>query len=172
MSVQGLINQALGAGAQAAGKEKPEDKTADQLAAEKLATQHQKTAAATENANYAAARAELARLKADTAKVKAEAKKDQQIDPTKPRAKKATSKKAVKGLPSAEDVQSATQAAAEQVKTRSDTNTAVKKTLQEQRENAASVDSAAIIRQLREAGYISGRQAKRVIYNINKGGVN
>lgn len=79
-------------------------------------------------------------------------------------------KKIVKGQPSAEDVKSAQKKAAEQVKTRAATITAAKQVMQEQREVINQVNRADLIRELRQGGYISGRQAKRVIYNLEKGG--
>lgn len=79
-------------------------------------------------------------------------------------------KKIVKGQPSAEDVKSAQKKAAEQVKTRAATITAAKQVMQEQREVINQSNRADLIRELRQGGYISGRQAKRVIYNLEKGG--
>lgn len=79
-------------------------------------------------------------------------------------------KKIVKGQPSENDVKSAQKKAAEQVRTRASTITAAKQVMQEQREVINQSNRADLIRELRQGGYISGRQAKRVIYNLEKGG--
>ena len=83
--------------------------------------------------------------------------------PVVPKAKK------VKGMPDAKAVQTAQKAAAEQVKTRAGTIAAANETLSNQVKRASGDDRAETIRQMREAGYISGRQAKRVLYNLQKG---
>ena len=79
-------------------------------------------------------------------------------------------KKIVKGQPSENDVKSAQKEAAEQVRTRASTITAAKQVMQEHREVINQSNRADLIRELRQGGYISGRQAKRVIYNLEKGG--
>lgn len=78
--------------------------------------------------------------------------------------------KIVRGQPSLEDVQAAQQAAAEQVSTRAAAITTARENMAKQREMIAQVNRADLIRELRQGGYISGRQAKRVIYNLEKGG--
>lgn len=78
--------------------------------------------------------------------------------------------KIVRGQPSLEDVQAAQQAAAEQVSTRAAAITTARENMAQQREMIAQVNRADLIRELRQGGYISGRQAKRVIYNLEKGG--
>lgn len=78
--------------------------------------------------------------------------------------------KIVRGQPSLEDVQAAQQAAAEQVSTRAATINTARENMAKQREMIAQVNRADLIRELRQGGYISGRQAKRVIYNLEKGG--
>lgn len=83
--------------------------------------------------------------------------------PVVPKAKK------VKGMPDAKAVQTAQKAATEQVKTRAGTIAAANETLSNQAKRASGYDRAETIRQMREAGYISGRQAKRVLYNLQKG---
>lgn len=83
--------------------------------------------------------------------------------PIVPKAKK------VKGMPDAKAVQTAQKAATEQVKTRAGTISAANETLSNQAKRASGDDRAETIRQMREAGYISGRQAKRVLYNLQKG---
>lgn len=83
--------------------------------------------------------------------------------PVVPKAKK------VKGMPDAKAVQTAQKAATEQVKTRAGTISAANETLSNQAKMASGDDRAETIRQMREAGYISGRQAKRVLYNLQKG---
>lgn len=77
--------------------------------------------------------------------------------------------KIVRGQPSLEDVQAAQQAAAEQVSTRAAAITTARENMAKQREMIAQVNRADLIRELRQGGYISGRQAKRVIYNLEKG---
>lgn len=77
--------------------------------------------------------------------------------------------KKVKGMPDAKAVQTAQKAATEQVKTRAGTIAAANETLSNQAKMASGDDRAETIRQMREAGYISGRQAKRVLYNLQKG---
>lgn len=77
--------------------------------------------------------------------------------------------KKVKGMPDAKAVQTAQKAATEQVKTRAGTIAAANETLSNQAKRASGDDRAETIRQMREAGYISGRQAKRVLYNLQKG---
>ena len=79
-------------------------------------------------------------------------------------------KKIVKGQPSLVDVQAAQQAAAEQVSTRAAAINTARENMAKQREMIAQVNRADLIRELRQGGYISGRQAKRVIYNLEKGG--
>lgn len=79
-------------------------------------------------------------------------------------------KKIVKGQPSLEDVQAAQQAATEQVSTRAAAINTARENMAKQREMIAKVNRADLIRELRQGGYISGRQAKRVIYNLEKGG--
>lgn len=78
--------------------------------------------------------------------------------------------KIVRGQPSLEDVQAAQQAAAEQVSTRAAAINTARENMAKQREMIAQVNRADLIRELRQGGYISGRQAKRVIYNLEKGG--
>lgn len=78
--------------------------------------------------------------------------------------------KIVRGQPSLEDVQAAQQAAAEQVSTRAAAINTARENMAKQREIIAQVNRADLIRELRQGGYISGRQAKRVIYNLEKGG--
>lgn len=78
--------------------------------------------------------------------------------------------KIVRGQPSLEDVQAAQQAAAEQVSTRAAAINTARENIAKQREMIAQVNRADLIRELRQGGYISGRQAKRVIYNLEKGG--
>lgn len=78
--------------------------------------------------------------------------------------------KIVRGQPSLEDVQAAQQAAAEQVSTRATAINTARENMAKQREMIAQVNRADLIRELRQGGYISGRQAKRVIYNLEKGG--
>lgn len=78
--------------------------------------------------------------------------------------------KIVRGQPSLEDVQAAQQAAAEQVSTRAAAINTARENMSKQREMIAQVNRADLIRELRHGGYISGRQAKRVIYNLEKGG--
>lgn len=78
--------------------------------------------------------------------------------------------KIVRGQPSLEDVQVAQQAAAEQVSTRAAAINTARENMAKQREMIAQVNRADLIRELRQGGYISGRQAKRVIYNLEKGG--
>ena len=78
--------------------------------------------------------------------------------------------KIVRGQPSLADVQAAQQAAAEQVSTRAAAITTARENMAKQREMIAQVNRADLIRELRQGGYISGRQAKRVIYNLEKGG--
>ena len=77
--------------------------------------------------------------------------------------------KKVKGMPDAKAVQTAQKAATEQVKTRAGTIAAANETLSNQAKMASGDDRAETIRQMREAGYISGRQARRVLYNLQKG---
>lgn len=72
-------------------------------------------------------------------------------------------------MPDAKAVQTAQKAATEQVKTRAGTIAAANETLSNQAKMASGDDRAETIRQMREAGYISGRQAKRVLYNLQKG---
>lgn len=72
-------------------------------------------------------------------------------------------------MPDAKAVQTAQKAATEQVKTRASTIAAANETLSNQTKMASGDDRAETIRQMREAGYISGRQAKRVLYNLQKG---
>lgn len=79
-------------------------------------------------------------------------------------------KKIVKGQPSENDVKSAQKKAAEQVRTRAAAITTARENMAKQREMIAQVNRADLIRELRQGGYISGRQAKRVIYNLEKGG--
>lgn len=78
--------------------------------------------------------------------------------------------KIVRGQPSLEDVQAAQQAAAEQVSTRAAAITTARENMAKQREMISQINRADLIRELRQGGYISGRQAKRVIYNLEKGG--
>lgn len=78
--------------------------------------------------------------------------------------------KIVRGQPSLVDVQAAQQAAAEQVSTRAAAINTARENMAKQREMIAQVNRADLIRELRQGGYISGRQAKRVIYNLEKGG--
>ena len=78
--------------------------------------------------------------------------------------------KIVRGQPSLADVQAAQQAAAEQVSTRAAAITTARENMAKQHEMIAQVNRADLIRELRQGGYISGRQAKRVIYNLEKGG--
>ena len=78
--------------------------------------------------------------------------------------------KIVRGQPSLEDVQAAQQSAAEQVSTRAAAINTARENMAQQREMIAQVNRADLIRELRQGGYISGRQAKRVIYNLEKGG--
>lgn len=78
--------------------------------------------------------------------------------------------KIVRGQPSLEDVQAAQQAATEQVSTRAAAINTARENMAKQREMIAQVNRADLIRELRQGGYISGRQAKRVIYNLEKGG--
>lgn len=77
--------------------------------------------------------------------------------------------KIVRGQPTLEDVQAAQQAAAEQVSTRAAAINTARENMAKQREMIAQVNRADLIRELRQGGYISGRQAKRVIYNLEKG---
>ena len=78
--------------------------------------------------------------------------------------------KIVRGQPSLADVQAAQQSAAEQVSTRAAAINTARENMAKQREMIAQVNRADLIRELRQGGYISGRQAKRVIYNLEKGG--
>ena len=78
--------------------------------------------------------------------------------------------KIVRGQPSLADVQAAQQSAAEQVSTRAAAINTARENMAKQREMIAQVNRADLIRDLRQGGYISGRQAKRVIYNLEKGG--
>lgn len=119
MSVQGLINTAIGAASGAVSRERGE--VAEQAAAAPAAA------------------------------------------PAAPATKK------VKGMPDAKAVQTAQKAATEQVKTRAGTIAAANETLSNQAKMASGDDRAETIRQMREAGYISGRQARRVLYNLQKG---
>ena len=93
----------------------------------------------------------------------AEVKKTQKLETKK-------KQKIVRGQPSLEDVQAAQQAAAEQVSTRASAINTARENMAKQREMIAQVNRADLIRELRQGGYISGRQAKRVIYNLEKGG--
>ena len=99
--------------------------------------------------------------KAAAGQEKLSEQKNQQID---------KKQKIVRGQPSLEDVQAAQQAAAEQVSTRAAAITTARENMAKQREMIAQVNRADLIRELRQGGYISGRQAKRVIYNLEKGG--
>ena len=78
--------------------------------------------------------------------------------------------KIVRGQPSLADVQAAQQAATEQVSTRAAAINTARENMAKQREMIAQVNRADLMRELRQGGYISGRQAKRVIYNLEKGG--
>lgn len=93
----------------------------------------------------------------------AKAKKTQKLETEK-------KQKIVRGQPSLEDVQAAQQAAAEQVSTRAAAINTARENMANQREMISQVNRADLIRELRQGGYISGRQAKRVIYNLEKGG--
>lgn len=77
--------------------------------------------------------------------------------------------KKVRGVPNANAVKTAQKAATEQVKTRAGTNATAKENVSNQAKRASGDDRAETIRQMREAGYISGRQSKRVLYNLQKG---
>ena len=70
--------------------------------------------------------------------------------------------KIVRGQPSLEDVQAAQQAAAEQVSTRAAAINTARENMAKQREMIAQVNRADLIRELRQGGYISGRQAKQI----------
>lgn len=148
MSVQGLVNAAISAaaGAVTTSRMKADQeeikKTDKEIKAEKLATAKEKHEAATEAKTAAWGQEKLAKQK----------------------------QKIVRGQPSLEDVQTAQQAAAEQVSTRAAAITTARENMAKQREMISQINSTDLIRELRQGGYISGRQAKRVIYNLEKGG--
>ena len=167
MSVQGLVNAAIGAaaGAVTTSRMKAEreeiKKTDKEIKAEKLATAKEKHEAATEVKTAAQARREAVRAASDLQIAKA-AWGQEKLAKQK--------QKAVRGQPSLADVQAAQQAATEQVSTRAAAITTARENMAKQREMIAQVNRADLIRELRQGGYISGRQAKRVIYNLEKGG--
>ena len=167
MSLQGFVNAAIetAAGAVSAEKTKEEKaanaQTAEAIKTQKLETEKQKTAAET-------AKAEAARAAADLKIAKAAAGQEQLSGQNKRQTEK--KQKIVRGQPSLEDVQAAQQAAAEQVSTRAEAINTARENMAKQREMIAQVNRADLIRELRQGGYISGRQAKRVIYNLEKGG--
>lgn len=109
-----------------------------------------------------------ARAAADLKIAKAAAGQEQLSEQNKLQTEK--KQKIVRGQPSLEDVQAAQQAAAEQVSTRAAAINTARENMAKQREMIAQVNRADLIRELRQGGYISGRQAKRVIYNLEKGG--
>ena len=167
MSVQNLVNAAISTASGAVTFEKTKDEkaaktqTAEAIKTQKLETEKQKTAAET-------AKAEAARAAADLKISKATAGQEQLSEKNKLQTEK--KQKLVRGQPSLEDVQAAQQAAAEQVSTRAAAINTARENMAKQREMIAQVNSADLIRELRQGGYISGRQAKRVIYNLEKGG--
>ena len=167
MSVQNLVNTAISTAAGAVTSKKTKEEkaanaqTAEAIKTQKLETEKQKTAAET-------AKAEAARAAADLKIAKAAAGQEQLSEQNKRLTEK--KQKIVRGQPSLEDVQAAQQAAAEQVSTRAATINTARENMAKQREMIAQVNRADLIRELRQGGYISGRQAKRVIYNLEKGG--
>lgn len=167
MSVQNLVNTAISTAAGAVTSEKNKEEkaakaqTGEAIKTQKLETEKQKTAAET-------AKAEAARAAADLKIAKATAGQEQLSEQNKRQTEK--KQKIVRGQPSLEDVQAAQQAAAEQVSTRAAAITTARENMAQQREMIAQVNRADLIRELRQGGYISGRQAKRVIYNLEKGG--
>ena len=168
MSVQNLVNTAISTAAGAVTSEKTKEEkaaqaqTAEAIKTQKLETEKQKTAAET-------AKAEAARAASDLKIAKAAAGQEKLSEQKKLQTEK--KQKIVRGQPSLEDVQAAQQAAAEQVSTRAAAITTARENMAKQREMIAQVNNRAdLIRELRQGGYISGRQAKRVIYNLEKGG--
>ena len=161
------MNTAISTAAGAVTSEKTKEEnaakaqTAEAIKTQKLETEKQKTAAET-------AKAEAARAAADLKIAKAAAGQEQLSDQNKRQTEK--KQKIVRGQPSLEDVQAAQQAAAEQVSTRAAAINTARENMAKQREMIAQVNRADLIRELRQSGYISGRQAKRVIYNLEKGG--
>lgn len=147
MSVQNLVNTAISTAAGVITSEKTKEekeakaKSTEAIKRQNLETDKQKTAAGQEK--------KLSEQK------KRQTEKKQKI---------------VRGQPSLEDVQAAQQAAAEQVSTRAAAINTARENMAKQREMIAQVNRADLIRELRQGGYISGRQAKRVIYNLEKGG--
>lgn len=167
MSVQNLVNTAISTAAGAVTSEKAKEEkaakaqTAEAIKTQKLETEKQKTAAET-------AKAEAARAASDLKIAKAAAGQEKLSEQKKRQAEK--KQKIVRGQPSLEDVQAAQQAAAEQVSTRAAAITTARENMAKQREMISQINRADLIRELRQGGYISGRQAKRVIYNLEKGG--
>ena len=167
MSVQNLVNTAISTAAGAVTSEKTKEEkaakaqTAEAIKTQKLETEKQKTAAET-------AKAEAARAASDLKIAKAAAGQEKLSEQKKRQAEK--KQKIVRGQPSLEDVQAAQQAAAEQVSTRAAAINTARENMANQREMISQINRADLIRELRQGGYISGRQAKRVIYNLEKGG--
>ena len=142
MSIQNLVNTAISTAAGAVTSEK---------------TKEEKTA-----------KAESARAASDLKIAKDTAAQENLSEQNKRQTEK--KQKIVRGQPSLEDVQAAQQAAAEQVSTREAAITTARENMKQQREMISQINRADLIRELRQGGYISGRQAKRVIYNLEKGG--
>lgn len=167
MSVQNLVNTAISTAAGAVTSEKAKEEkaakaqTAEAIKTQKLETEKQKTAAETAKAEAARAASDLKIAKAAAGQEKLSEQKNRQTE---------KKQKIVRGQPSLEDVQAAQQAAAEQVSTRAAAINTARENMAKQRDMIAQVNRADLIRELRKGGYISGRQARRVIYNLEKGG--